>query len=678
MAQSANNLTFGISVDGIGKVKADLALVNAEIRKFQQLLNQAVKRGDAAAVDTYHAALQRVFRQQELLRPSTQGLNTDTRRLAAGFEIAGVSANQFARQMSQIARAAGLSVPALRSARLGLVGLVAAEALRNLNAAVDKINELSKLSKEVGVSPQFLQGVEAATKKAGGTTEDAAGSMRSLFNTIREGRKEALEAGKDLGGPSILRGNQAAEDGISGMTTVLHGANPVIKQFRDNIKGLGLDLTSYGTTQKENERLAVDIARAIVERSKDARRTEADIQTRGLFGGKGLEEMLPILTEAAKGATEMNKALGVTPLTDEDIARAKAYAEAVVGIENALSNLRKTIVVEFVPPITNALNKITEALKTEEFGANVKQGLKEIENTAATTRHEIELLQDAINGLFGWIAKADEWIKRNSGKGEALAKRILGGEGGDASTIDFTGGAQTAQASGGYIRGPGTATSDSILARLSNGEYVINAKSARRLGLGYLNRLNRFAEGGATEYTGFDDLDFTGAGLDYTGYGGTGVSMFKKIMFQLARYPSRGGKLLGRSTGRIDETDADYFKRTGFHFGQRAGETPFRTGDPGGNWRPLMPGGSERSLRGAGPYAVGGLVGGAPIPFASGGLVGASSSGGRPVHLHLGSASFALSGSSGVVGALVTEAHHQQMRSAGTKPSWLAGRSGGR
>ena len=52
------------------------------------------------------------------------------------------------------------------------------------------------------------------------------------------------------------------------------------------------------------------------------------------------------------------------------------------------------------------------------------------------------------------------------------------------------------RASGGPVFGPGTATSDSIPAMLSNGEYVINARSAKRIGYGNLDRLNRYADGG--------------------------------------------------------------------------------------------------------------------------------------------------------------------------------------
>lgn len=60
-------------------------------------------------------------------------------------------------------------------------------------------------------------------------------------------------------------------------------------------------------------------------------------------------------------------------------------------------------------------------------------------------------------------------------------------------------------ASGGHVRGPGSGTSDSIPALLSNGEYVIRAAAVRKLGKGYLDLINngipmrRFADGGAVE-----------------------------------------------------------------------------------------------------------------------------------------------------------------------------------
>jgi len=59
----------------------------------------------------------------------------------------------------------------------------------------------------------------------------------------------------------------------------------------------------------------------------------------------------------------------------------------------------------------------------------------------------------------------------------------------------------TGKAAGGPITGPGTSVSDSILARLSAGEFVIRAAAVKNYGLGFLERLNsmalpRFATGG--------------------------------------------------------------------------------------------------------------------------------------------------------------------------------------
>ena len=56
-------------------------------------------------------------------------------------------------------------------------------------------------------------------------------------------------------------------------------------------------------------------------------------------------------------------------------------------------------------------------------------------------------------------------------------------------------------ATGGHIRGPGTGTSDSILARLSNGEFVMRAAAVRAYGPALLEKMNglrlpKFAEGG--------------------------------------------------------------------------------------------------------------------------------------------------------------------------------------
>ena len=57
-------------------------------------------------------------------------------------------------------------------------------------------------------------------------------------------------------------------------------------------------------------------------------------------------------------------------------------------------------------------------------------------------------------------------------------------------------GKRAKMAMGGYISGAGNGTSDSIPAMLSNGEYVINAKSVQAAGIPMLDRINKMAMGG--------------------------------------------------------------------------------------------------------------------------------------------------------------------------------------
>ena len=69
---------------------------------------------------------------------------------------------------------------------------------------------------------------------------------------------------------------------------------------------------------------------------------------------------------------------------------------------------------------------------------------------------------------------------------------LFGGGGGSSVGNGNPGGvAGLFAASGGYIRGPGTGTSDSILAHLSNGEFVIKAASVAQYGPDFLDKLNR-------------------------------------------------------------------------------------------------------------------------------------------------------------------------------------------
>lgn len=82
-------------------------------------------------------------------------------------------------------------------------------------------------------------------------------------------------------------------------------------------------------------------------------------------------------------------------------------------------------------------------------------------------------------------------------------------------------------ATGGHVRGPGTGTSDSIMARLSNGEYVLKAAAVRQYGTNLLDKMNglrlpKFADGGlvseASSSPGTSSLGTVNISLDGKSY----------------------------------------------------------------------------------------------------------------------------------------------------------------
>lgn len=100
----------------------------------------------------------------------------------------------------------------------------------------------------------------------------------------------------------------------------------------------------------------------------------------------------------------------------------------------------------------------------------------------------------------------------------------------------------SAHASGGYISGAGTSTSDSIPALLSNGEFVIKASSVKKYGLNFLNAVNsgvfsriktpKFATGGYVN----SSIEDTARGMaSFSRDIGTNISTTNRINLALVR-----------------------------------------------------------------------------------------------------------------------------------------------
>ncbi|TRO29318.1 hypothetical protein EQ826_00045 [Ectopseudomonas mendocina] len=130
-----------------------------------------------------------------------------------------------------------------------------------------------------------------------------------------------------------------------------------------------------------------------------------------------------------------------------------------------------------------AITKQLEALKEK---ADIKITAKMSDEEIAKTQQQITELAAALSAGF---------VITPTIKLDGVSRAQLEGDQGSAAP-KFAG--------GGKVTGPGTGTSDSILARLSNGEYVMRAAAVRQYGTAILDRMNglqmpAFADGGLVE-----------------------------------------------------------------------------------------------------------------------------------------------------------------------------------
>ncbi|HET7742666.1 MAG TPA: phage tail tape measure protein, partial [Mycobacterium sp.] len=90
---------------------------------------------------------------------------------------------------------------------------------------------------------------------------------------------------------------------------------------------------------------------------------------------------------------------------------------------------------------------------------------------------------------WGAQAAIEDFINRNNGRSLTIYQDIV-----TSSATNWQIPKGVKRAGGGSVWGPGTATSDSILAHLSNGEFVIRTQAAKAIGYGKLDYANRYGK----------------------------------------------------------------------------------------------------------------------------------------------------------------------------------------
>jgi TP901 family phage tail tape measure protein len=190
----------------------------------------------------------------------------------------------------------------------------------------------------------------------------------------------------------------------------------------------------------------------------------------------------------------------------EDAASALSGARAITG-GKTLADVYNAILTGQGKGRTLDLNNITSSSQGGRTWSEVYKGNKQINKASIMdtvyNKGRIEKLIKE-NGLKAGDSFLLNGVKYNVKGSGSIVK--------DGSYVP------PKMSSGGSISGPGTGTSDSIPAYLSNGEFVVNAKSAAAFGYGNLETINKMAAGGLA--TKFDVPAYSMGGRIKYGDGG--------------------------------------------------------------------------------------------------------------------------------------------------------------
>jgi hypothetical protein len=263
--------------------------------------------------------------------------------------------------------------------------------------------------------------------------------------------------------------------------------------------GTAADSIEKRTAALQAEAAGLDLTTAARERAKIAAQLETVAMQANQAAGKG-EGV--VTAEQRQRIEEVTSAYAKAT---EAIERATVAQSIRRGRQTSLLDPQDVQIAEqlkgLYPDVATALNSVeASAMRTNEAMRSVGSTM-----SSSLTTGLADILDGTKSVSAGFADMAKSIVRALE---EAMIKmlivqpimRSLGGTLGFSDGGLVGGTAPVAKADGGYIAGPGSGTSDSIPARLSNGEFVVRASAVakHRAVLEAINsdRIPRFADGG--------------------------------------------------------------------------------------------------------------------------------------------------------------------------------------
>lgn len=372
------------------------------------------------------------------------------------------------------------------------------------------------------------KGFSSLVKQMGGGQDTA----KRLLDQLGPYKAELIELagaqGKTLNETQLLnlaqgKGKLAAQlaadstakqkEQLAELTGAASEADDTISQLADSIRNFGSTQLSVEQTESDFQAAIDDAAAALKENGKsldlNSEKGRANAAALRQIAQDGISATAAI---AENGGTQEDAAAKMQTVRDQYIATAQSFGktkdEAVAMADG----------IKLIPENVSTLFQQQGADEVSNKAKDVKADVDRIPSSKETKLRGD--LSDAKKKLADLQARLSTVPKSKSTKLNAevaAAKANVASlqaqlNGIQSKTITITTNQVTTatkdntvgifKADGGSVRGPGTGTSDSIPAMLSNGEYVVKASSVAKYGTPFLDRVNagHYANGGYVQH----------------------------------------------------------------------------------------------------------------------------------------------------------------------------------
>ncbi|WP_324730971.1 tape measure protein [Pseudomonas paeninsulae] len=465
---------------------ASTAEATSTLIQFSQAMGSGVLRGEE-----FNALAENSPRLLQALADSL-GVPTGALRdmAKAGELTSDVLANALIEQLPKLAKEAeafgdtfGTASQRLQNAALDLVGAfdkltgTSERATKAMVSAAEAISGLAANDKPLQNTLKLLEEVAALTPLVG------------LYKVITDPLKESLKQGRE--GAEQEKSQHEYREGLF----ALHAKEMQVLRARD--------VADLKSSQEEMAKAAKKGTAALVSAEKKANSELKKIRDERLDIDKRYQEALAGLNgdgEASYGGAQALKVGARQALQNGDIAGAQAQAQAALKMLQDLAAAGENTYgfggfIKELQAIELAANDIEQTNAEDKLKA-IKAEMLDVQTKAAALKDmQVSLKMD--DTALAAVKKAIDDLASTKVMIEVGAQYDFS----TPYTMVDPGPEPQGFATGGHVRGPGSGTSDSIMARLSNGEYVMRAAAVKQYGTTMLDKMNglhmpRFADGG--------------------------------------------------------------------------------------------------------------------------------------------------------------------------------------